>query len=137
MASGKFYKINIDDIWLTSTALVNGIQCFLTVIGANEFFTQIAGSVIDTVGGRVVQFVPYTKNKDFEIQVSIMPADIWDDLVALREELLTNNESVNIVGTARPGNFDVQAKPRPDEMFSFGEFDNDFIYNVSMKFYSV
>lgn len=137
MASGKFYKIKIGNLWLTSTALENGIQCFLTVSAAYDFFTQISGTLIDTVGGRVVQPVVFTKDKDFEILVSIMPAVIWDDLVALRESLLTANASVNITGTARPGNFDVQAKPRPDQMFSFEEFDNDFIYNVSMKFYSV
>lgn len=137
MPSGKYYKIQIDDLWLTSDKLVNGLQCFLSVVAANEFFTQISGTLIDTVGDRVVQFVPYVKNKDFEIKVSIMPADLWDDLKDLREELLTNNEAVNITGTARPGNFDVSAKPSPKEMFSFEEFDNDFIYDVSMKFYTV
>lgn len=137
MASGKFYKIKIGSVWLTSTAMENGIQCFLTVAGANLFFTQIAGTRIPTVGGSVVQTVPFTKDKNFEIKVSILPADVWDDLVALRENLLTNDQSVNIVGTARPGNFDVDAKPDPEEMFSFESFDNDFLYDVSMKFYSV
>jgi len=137
MASGKFYKIKIGDIWLTSTAGESGIQCFLSVIGANDFFTQIAGTIVETVGGRIVQSIPFTRDKDFEIKVSIMPAEIWDDLKALRETLLTEDESVEVVGTARPGNFNVQAKPRPDESFSFAEFDEKFIYDVSMKFYTV
>ena len=137
MASGKFYKIKIGDIWLTSTALENGIQCFLTVVAANNFFTQISGTLIETVGGRIVQPTVFTKDKDFEIKVSIMPAEIWDDLTVLRESLLTADDSITIQGTARPGNFDVQAKPNPEEMFSYEEFDTKFIYDVSMKFYTV
>lgn len=137
MASGKFYSIQIGDIYLSSDGAETGIPCFLTVAGANDFFTLVSGNVIDTAGGRVVQSVVYAKDKDFEIQVSILPAAIWDDLKELREQLLTDDEPVNIVGTARPGNFDVEAKPRIDEMFTFESFDNDYIYDVSMKFYSV
>lgn len=137
MPSGKFYSIQIGDIHLSSDGTETGIPCFLTLTGANDFFTQISGSVINTVGGRVVQPVVFATGKDFEIKVSIMPADIWDDLKALREELLTSGESVNIAGAARPGNFDVQAKPLLSEMFTFESFDNDFLYDVSMKFYTV
>ena len=137
MPSGTFYKIRIGTIWLTSDASENGLQCFLSIPQASELLTEIAGTVIETVGGRVVQSVPYVKGKDFDIQVSIMPADVWDELFALRETLLENDSSIEIEGSARPGNFAVNAKPRPDAVFTFESFDNDFIYNVSMKFYSV
>lgn len=137
MASGKFYKIRIGDIWLTSTALENGIECFLSITGAENLLTQIAGTLIETVGGRIVQPVVYVKGKDFEINVSIMPGSVWDDLVALRESLLTDDSAVQIIGTGRPGDFDVQAKPNPQEMFAYKDFDPDYMYDVSMKFYTV
>lgn len=139
--TSKFYKLKIGDLWLTENGLENGSKiCRSEVVGANLFQTQVAGSVIDTVGGRVVQYVPFTRDKDFEIKVLKMPSDVWTDLIALRESLLIADDDVNITGTTlsgNPGNFEVQAKPRPDEMFTYERFNSGYVFGVSMKFYKV
>ena len=137
----KYFKVKIGSIWLTKNGLeTSSINCRTEVVGANQFRTQIAGSVIDTVGGRVVQYVPFTRDKDFEIKVVKMPAAVWEDLVSLRESLLIANTGVNITGTTisgNPGNFNVNAKPRPDEMFTYERFNSGNVFGVSMKFYTI
>jgi hypothetical protein len=141
--SGKYYKIQFDDgvtpIWLTADGTETGRACKVEVIGANELQTQVAGAVIDTVGGRVVQYVPYTRDKDIELRVHKLSADVWADLIALRETLLTNDDEIQITGTTdsgNPGDFDVQAKPRPDEMFSYERFTAGYVFGVVMRFFT-
>lgn len=136
--SGEYYKIRIgDSFYLTTDNTAGGIPCYLEVPGAENFHTNIVGSVIDTVGGRVVQYVPFTRDKDFEIKVSVMKAADWTYLKNLRETLLIANDSVGITGTGTPGDFTVNAKPRPDEMFAYERFDDEYLFNVVMKFYTI
>lgn len=138
--TGKIYKIKIGAIWLTRDgSQSNPDICRSEVVGANLFQTQVAGSVIDTVGGRIVQYVPFTRDKDFEIKVLKIRADVWAVLIALRESLLIAGGDVNITGTTvsgNPGDFDVQAKPRPDEMFTYERFNSGYAFGVSMKWYT-
>lgn len=139
--TGKTYKIKIGAIWLTRNGLESHPDiCRSEVTGANLFQTQVAGSVIDTVGGRVVQYVPFIRDKDFEIKVLKIRADVWADLISLRESRLIADDDVNITGetlSGNPGDFDVQAKPRPDEMFTYERFNSGYVFGVSMKWYTV
>lgn len=138
MASGEYYTVKIgDSFYLTTDNTAGGIPCYLTIDGAENFYTSVAGNVVDTVGGRVVQFVPFLRDKDFAIKVSVMKAADWTYLKNLRETLLIADDSVEISGTGTPGDFNVNAKPRPDEMFTYESFDDEYLFNVMMKFYTV
>lgn len=134
----RFYRIQINSIYLTSDGTSGGIPCKLQVVGVEDLLTEIIGTAVLSVGGTpVYQLVPFTTGKSFEIQIETINQAEWDDLKDLLNLNLTNDSSVSVTGTGEIGDFIVAAKPNPVKPFAAGSFLNGRILGATLRFITV
>ncbi len=135
---GRFYRIQIDSIYLTDTGGVGGIPAKLAVSGVDDLLATMTGVAIPAVSGAVLQLVPWTIGKTFEIQIEThLPAAVWQDLIDLINDALENDTALTVIGTGDTGNFNVEAKPFPVKPFSSSNFENGRILKPNFKFITV
>ena len=131
----RFYAIQIDTIFLTSNGSNTGTPCKLTVSNVEDLLTNVIGAAVPTVGGNVVfQLVPFTRGKQFDIQIEVLNLAQWNDLKTLINSRLAADTSFTVSGTGDTGNFSVSAKPFPQKPFSAQSFLNNRINGVTLKF---
>lgn len=134
----RFYQIQIASVYLTSDGTAAGDPCKLNVPGVEDLLTTITGAAIPAIGGgSVLQLVPWTAGKQLQIEVETVMEDVWNDLVDLILDALTNDTSFTIIGTGDIGDFSVSVKPFPIKPFSAPGFRNGRIKNAVFKFITV
>lgn len=132
----SFYRIQIDSIHLTSTGAAGGIPCKLEVPAADSLFDNyVQNTVLANDGSVIVQlFQIDNKGKQIDINIEVMPKTVWEQLLSARNTALTNQTTINIVGTGDIGNFDALAIPLK---YSAKRFLNSRIYEVTLSFVTV
>ncbi len=135
----RFYRIQIEDIYLTSTGLVGGIPAKLQVVGADELLQTMTGAAFPAIGGgAVLQLAAFTVGKRLEIQIEThLYTAQWDDLKALINDAMENDTSLAIIGTGDTGDFTVDAKPFPLNPYSSAGFENGRINKPVFRFITV
>jgi hypothetical protein len=133
----RFYRIQIDTIYLTSDGTSGGIPK-LTVQGVEDLLTTITGSVFPTIGGGSIKtLAPWTKDKQFDVQIEVLMKDQWDALVDLLNGKLEADDDFIVTGTGDIGDFSVTVKPFPRKPFAAKEFLNGIISGANFKFITV
>lgn len=138
-----FYRVQIDDKYLTSSALVGGEPCRLEVTNVGDLQTTLTGNAYPVSSGKTkVQMVEWIEGKEFEVRVFAMLADHYEDFREKAEEckqkLMVNENDpdapIIISGTGEPGDFEVSAIWNPVNPYSFARFIDEFIYEVVFRF---
>ena len=132
----RFFRIQLDSIYLTETGLIGGTPCKLQLTGADALLSNFTGSVTPSVDGTPVMqiFENGTKGKVLEMRIETLLADVWTSVVALINTALENSETINIIGTGDVGNFNVDAKPLLPKPFEAHEFINGRLKSVVLSF---
>lgn len=131
----RFYRIQIGAVHLTSDGTNAGIPCKLAVSGADALLQTHKGqTIVANDGTPVNQLFAITKGKPLEISVEVLPESVWNSLVSLINTALTNETTINIIGTGDVGDFDEDFLPLMPEPFSAAEFINSRIKNSIFRF---
>ena len=134
----RFYQVQIDSIYLTDDGSAGGIACKLSIPNVEDLLTTMTGAAVPAIGGgAVLQLVPWTSGKQFEILIETVMEDVWNDLLELILDALENDTSFTIVGTGDAGDFNVSVKPFPVKPFSLQSFINGRIRGAFFKFITV
>ncbi|MBS1797463.1 MAG: hypothetical protein JSS81_26810 [Acidobacteria bacterium] len=134
----RFYSIQIDSIYLTSDGTAGGDKCRLTIPNVEDLLTTITGAIVPAIGGgAVLQLVPWTGGKQFEVEIETLMRDEWEDLTALINSKLEADASFTVSGAGDTGDFSVTAKPFPVKPFSAQRFINGRIIGANFKFITV
>lgn len=130
----RFYRIQLDSIYLTQTGLEAGTPCKLQISGLEDLLTPIAGTVEPSASG-IPQFqtLAWIAGKQFEISVEVILEDVWNSIKSLINSALENNTPFTVSGTGDIGDFSVSAMPNPQKPFSASEFINGRIKNSTIR----
>ena len=136
--SNKFYKVQIGDVYLTDDGTENGTPCKLEIPNLEDLLTPVIGAVVYAASGNpVIQSVPWSKGKPFEINIGVLTREVWEDIKTLMIDAQTAASFFTVTGTGDTGNFSVSAKPFPQKPFSAKRFLNSRIYGISLRFITV
>lgn len=136
--ANRFYEIQIGDIYLTDDGTISGTPCKLEIPNLEDLLTPVVGAVVYAASGKpVIQSVPWSKGKPFEIQIEVLTKAVWDDLKTLINTAQSADTSFSVIGTGDTGNFSLSAKPFPSKPFSAKKFLNSRIYGISLRFITV
>ena len=135
----KFYQVQIETVYFTSTGLAGGLPAKLTVSGIEDLLTTVIGAAFPAIGGgAVLQLVPWTSGKQFEIAVEThLYTAQWEDLKDLINDALENDTSLTVQLSGETGNFTGEAKPFPVKPFSCEKFENGRIYKPVFRFITI
>lgn len=135
----RFFRVQIETIYLTSDGLVSGIPAKLQIPNADDILTSMTGAAFPTIGGgAVLQLVPWTSGKQFEIQIeTYLYEAVWTDLIGLINDAMENDTALTVIATGDTGDFTTEAKPFPVKPFSSAGFENTRIYKPNFKFITV
>jgi len=134
----RFYKVNIGEIFLTSTGLIGGDKCRLEISNVEDLLTTVAGVAIPSISGApVIQTIPWAAGKQFDIRVNVLTEAQWNDLKTLINTAQENQASFIVAGTGDIGDFTATARPFPQKPFAAQRFKNGRIYNVVLRFITV
>lgn len=131
----RFYRIQLNNIYLTDDATSAGVPCKLSVTGAAAVAqTRTGQTTIAADGTPVNQTFAAAAGKVLEIKVETLTAAVWADIILLFNDALSNSATINIVGTGEIGNFDVSVLPLLPKPFEASEFTNGRIKNAVFRF---
>jgi len=134
----KFYSVQIDTIFLTSTGLSAGNPCKLEISNVEDLLTTVAGIAIPSISGApVIQTIPWAAGKQFDIRVNVLNEAQWNDLKELINDAQENSTSFIVAGTGDIGDFTAAVKPFPQKPFAAQRFKNNRIYGVVFRFITV
>ncbi len=134
----KFYRLKIENIYLTDDGLETGLPCKLNTTNLEDILSTMTGAVIPSADGTaVLQIVPFTKGKAFEIQIDVLTKSVWEQLRDLMTGSLETDSDFEVSGTGDIGNFTARAKPNPQKPFFAARFKNGRIYNCVIRFMTV
>lgn len=131
----RFYKIQIDTIFLSRDGTDAAPYCKLQVTNAEDLLTTVIGQPTPSADGRVVSnLAPWTRGKQFEIEVEVLTGAVFGALKTLINTHLAADSSFDVTGTGDGGNFSETVKPNPVKPFSFQRFLNGRVYGVTLRF---
>lgn len=134
----KFYSVQIDDVYLTSDGTETADECKLDISNVEDLLTSVAGIAIPSItGSPVIQTIPWTSGKQFDVRVNVLNKPQWEDLKTLINTAQENGTSFTVAGTGDIGDFSVTVKPFPQKPFSAQRFKNERIYGVVLRFITV
>jgi hypothetical protein len=134
----KFYKVQIDDIYLTSDGTAAGDECKLEVSNVEDLLTTVAGTVTPSIGGApVIQTIPWTSGKQFDVRVTVLNKPQWEALKTLLNDSLSGGSTFTVAGTGDIGDFSVNVRAFPQKPFAAARFKNERIYGVVLRFITV
>jgi hypothetical protein len=135
----KFYEVQIDSIFLTSDGTAGSSdKCKLSITNVEDLLTSVAGVAIPSItGSPVIQTIPWTSGKQFDIRVNVLNKAQWDALKTLINTALGNSGFFTVTATGDIGDFTKVVKPFPQKPFSAERFKNGRIYNVVLRFITV
>ena len=108
----KFYRIQIETIYLTSDGLAGGTKCRSLVSGVDQLSLDFIRTVEPSRDGTpVVQTFAYTKGKPIEIQIETLPKAVGEDLIELFNDLMQNATTLTVIGSeAETPSFNVECE---------------------------
>src|SRR5687768_5662460 len=126
----KFYRIQVSTIHLSQTGANAAPYAKARVLHVEDLLSTTTGASVPSADGTaVLQIVPWTKGKTFDIQVDVLTQDVWEDLRDLMITNLAADTSFTVIGTGITGNFSVSAKPFPQKPFAAERFSGSRVYN--------
>lgn len=131
----RFYRIQLDSIYLTSDGTVSGVPCKLEIPEVSDVIDGFAQNPVIANNGEVVhQTFEQINGKIFNIAVEVMTKTLWESLKTLRDTALGSSLTINVIGTGDIGDFDIEAIPLK---FLSNQFITDRIKDVTLSFISV
>ncbi|HEY0048193.1 MAG TPA: hypothetical protein VGB68_02830 [Pyrinomonadaceae bacterium] len=131
----RFYKIQLDSIYLTSDGTETGTPCKLEVPNAAALMLPFTGTTVPAADGTpVTQILESVKGIAFEIKINVLTADVWEDVKTLIITALENSDTIEITATGDAGDFTVEAEPVLPQPFLFESFINDRIKGITLRF---
>jgi hypothetical protein len=132
----RFYRLQIESVYLTEDGTVTGTPCKMIVQGAEALRVLYSGQTAPSANGtpHTVAFSIGTLGRQLVITIEILPSDVFDDLVTAINGAIENNSTITLTGTGDYGDFSLEAVPTlPDPVTSSGEFINGRLKKVTLK----
>jgi hypothetical protein len=133
----RFWHLQIDDLYFTSTGDENGRFCRVNFPGAFNLWNK-QGNTSDGADGSPFNETPLTEGRGIPIEISIPSVDtdpVFNDLKTLMIARQADNLEVTIIGEGEPGNFEIKGvvhfAPVP---FQFGSFVEDQVNDIILRF---
>jgi len=109
----RFYKVSIDEFWLTLDGTESGRPCKVTVENLQKLLQPDTGNVSVGSAGSVFREKPLTPTgggRDFAFVVAFMLSADYAALKAILDDAAADPGSdFNVTGTGLAGDFDVNA----------------------------
>jgi hypothetical protein len=133
----RFYRVQINTLFLTNSSLVGGTPCELEVTNIEDLIASVTGVSIPVIGGRVRVTAPWTSGKDFEVKVSVMFSSLYEDLETFLNNANETDTSFTLVITGDIYDLELTVKPRLQKPISRNSFQNGVTNGVVMAFETV
>lgn len=131
----RFYQIQLDSLYLTSSGLSNGEPCKMEVLGVENVIRTRAGSTGIAIDGTPVTTLIEQDGKGnvLEIKIAVLYKAVYDSLITLINNAVENFTTINLTGTGDTGNLNLDTVPLMPNPYSFESFRNERIKNFTLR----
>jgi hypothetical protein len=131
----RFNTVKIGEIYLTSTGLIGGVPCKLSIAGLDQLFTAKTGSVSSSADGTpFIQVVDAgKKGLTLEFTIETVTKDVFDDLVTAINSAVDDLTTIPFEISGDTGDFSGEALAALPKTITAASFRNEYIQNVVIR----
>jgi len=134
----RFYRVQLDDLYLTDTGTSAGKPLKVTIDGLAEMLSNHNGTIYNALDGtpHLVKTVTSARGRILQINALFMPSNLLTMVSTKINQALANNSSITMQLTQGAlGNFSFAVLPfLPDPITGGTEFSGGIAKNVTLKF---